>query len=248
LTEIDFLMLILWGVTAVFCLTIQMPVLVKAVLLSAVAIGALSIVKHFYTVLHGGRNEGDLAMAAVLPVGCVGFGAVEVIVWNLITRITPRTYDALLERWDFGIAEAVRAFAETHWWLYKPLSVVYNPCLWVAAMLAIVLSRSRYRRRMLWSLFLGGVLVIPCFILLPAVGPVHVGDPNAARNCMPSMHFAWSMLLAINSRGWAKWMFGVFAALTAVATMSTGEHYFPDLLAAIPWTWFLMYLTRKLVG
>jgi hypothetical protein len=33
--------------------------------------------------------------------------------------------------------------------------------------------------------------------------------------------------------------FALFAVLTALSTLATGEHYLPDLAAALPWTWLM---------
>src|SRR5262249_43292101 len=58
------------------------------------------------------------------------------------------------------------------------------------------------------------------------------------RNGMPSMHFAWALLLWLNARQLGnRWLFGFFSALLAlnfVATMALGEHYLIDLVASAP--------------
>jgi hypothetical protein len=62
--------------------------------------------------------------------------------------------------------------------------------------------------------------------------------PPVPRNGMPSMHFAWAVLLWLTARQLGnRWLYGFFSilfALTFVATMATGEHYLIDLVAAIP--------------
>jgi hypothetical protein len=241
-------MLSLWSAMALFCLAIPMPVHSRFVLGFPVAAGALPVLQHFHAIRNGDHRKGELRMALIISVGFIAFGAIEGYFWNLVTRLTPTTFDAQLARWDMGVAPAVRLFTEAHWWLSKPLDFIYDPILWIACMVVVGLSNGQLRRRLLISLPLGGLLVIPLYLLCPAVGPVHAGDPQATRNCMPSMHLTWALLLAINSTGWSRWILGALAALIAVATLSTGEHYYPDLVAALPWTWFLMFLTRKIVG
>jgi hypothetical protein len=69
-------------------------------------------------------------------------------------------------------------------------------------------------------------------------GPPHVMEFHASwRNGMPSVHFAVVLLMAINvprSLRAVKLAFIAFCALTFMATMGNGEHYFADLVAAAP--------------
>lgn len=57
------------------------------------------------------------------------------------------------------------------------------------------------------------------------------------RNAMPSLHLAWTLLAWWYSRGlsWIERTIAfAFLALTAFATMATGEHFFVDLVVAFP--------------
>jgi predicted membrane-bound spermidine synthase len=58
------------------------------------------------------------------------------------------------------------------------------------------------------------------------------------RNGVPSMHLGWALLLWLNARVYCSRIvaasFGIFAVLTAIATIGTGEHYLVDLVAAVP--------------
>ena len=83
--------------------------------------------------------------------------------------------------------------------------------------------------------------------MFPAVGPFHVGDPNAPRNCVPSMHLTCALFLWTNTRGWLRWVTATFAFFTALATLATGEHYVFDLVVAVPWTWFITTLAAWFV-
>jgi hypothetical protein len=49
------------------------------------------------------------------------------------------------------------------------------------------------------------------------------------------MHLTWAILVAWNLRNprW-RWLFVFYAALMALATVACGEHYFVDILAALP--------------
>ena len=95
--------------------------------------------------------------------------------------------------------------------------------------------------------------------LVPVAGPVYVfagafphSPPDPAsldgarslalvmpRNCMPSLHSAWALLVWWNSRPLVRWqrvLAGVFLAITLLATVGLGFHYVVDLVAAFPLT------------
>jgi len=60
---------------------------------------------------------------------------------------------------------------------------------------------------------------------------------SAPRNAIPSLHLAWALLLYWNTEGRSGALRGflaIYLALTVVSTLGTGEHYFVDLLAAVP--------------
>jgi hypothetical protein len=58
-----------------------------------------------------------------------------------------------------------------------------------------------------------------------------------ARNAIPSLHLAWTLLAWWYSKGLSRierCIAFAFLALTAVATLGTGEHWFVDLIVAFP--------------
>jgi PAP2 superfamily len=235
----DFLMVTLWSALLLLCLTMKVPFFLPW----TVAGGAVLIVRHIYSVVWRGQaSEGNLAIAVGMSVFCIASG----LALGWVNSVTPVTYDAQLARLDFGIAPAVRAWAAARAWVMDPINLCYD-ALPLALMIILVMTGGQAKRRMLASMAIAGVLVIPCYLLLPAVGPIHVGDPNAPRNCMPSMHLTWALFMWINARGIAKWAAGAFVAITALATLATGEHYIPDLIAALPWSLAVTWLARKLV-
>jgi hypothetical protein len=70
--------------------------------------------------------------------------------------------------------------------------------------------------------------------LLPVLEPITIQGP---RNAMPSLHMAWMLLAWWYSRGLSLWERAIvfaFLALTVVATLGTGEHWFADLIVAFP--------------
>ena len=114
-------------------------------------------------------------------------------------------------------------------------------------------------------LFMSGVLGAFFYSMIPVCGPRFVfpdfpaesplvsrGDlrllalpTNIERNGIPSLHFAWALLVWWNLRRRSqlyRLMTGAFLAATAIATLGTGEHYLVDLIVAIPFALFLQVL------
>jgi hypothetical protein len=133
-----------------------------------------------------------------------------------------------------------------------PLALVY----------ASQLRRKKEQALAVMAAFLfTGPLGVLFYNVLPACGPVHlVGAAfpwhplasadamhlnvvpvlmKGARNAIPSLHMTWVLLVWWNSRGLARWVRAiavVFLALTVLATLGTGEHYFIDLVVAFPFS------------
>jgi hypothetical protein len=74
--------------------------------------------------------------------------------------------------------------------------------------------------------------------LLPKLLLEKVPVPSTVpRNAIPSLHLTWALLLYWNTKGMSRILrasLGIYLALTVVSTLGTGEHYFVDLLAAVP--------------
>jgi hypothetical protein len=111
---------------------------------------------------------------------------------------------------------------------------------------------------LLLAYMVSGTIAALLYVLCPATGPSHAFAnlfpsslpdptkvplylaplaPGSPRNAMPSLHVAWAILLARSIAGarasirTAAW---VFAALTTLATLGSGEHYVFDLVAVAP--------------
>ena len=152
-----------------------------------------------------------------------------------ISQLTPRTIDAQLLAIDHGVGVAVWHWSAAHPAVMWVLTPVYYGLGF--AMLAGIAVTDR-RREMLRAFVIAAVLGLLCYWMFPAVGPRWVGMPGAVRNCMPSLHLTWALLLwryAPRGNVW-RWPFALFAALTALATLATGEHYGVDLLVAVTFT------------
>jgi hypothetical protein len=133
-----------------------------------------------------------------------------------------------------------------------PLALVY----------ACQLRRIREKALAVMIAFLAtGPIGVLCYNMLPACGPVHLFGAafpwqvpstadvmrmnvvpvliKGARNAIPSLHMTWVLLVWWNSRGLARWVRAIaliFVALTVLATLGTGEHYFIDLVVAFPFS------------
>ncbi len=69
--------------------------------------------------------------------------------------------------------------------------------------------------------------------------------PDVPRNAIPSLHVAWVVLLYWSSKGFSRSLrifLAIYLALTVVSTLGTGEHYFVDLVAGLPFALFVQAL------
>jgi hypothetical protein len=61
-------------------------------------------------------------------------------------------------------------------------------------------------------------------------------DPKWPRNCLPSLHVTWALLVFWICRDfrWGRWISGTFLICTALSTLIVGEHYLVDVITAFP--------------
>jgi hypothetical protein len=184
------------------------------------------------------RNSDLLATALTMPAGYILVEHAHPV----IIRMTPKTIDASLSAIDAVLrlnANQWFTWANLHPLARISLLFVYN---WLPLVAVIVMVYTKQRKGYLLALFISALLAAPCYLLFPAVGPAHLSNALAPRNCIPSLHFAWAFLAFwYCPRAW-RWPMAAFVLLTGVATITTGEHYFIDLLAAVP----LIYVTVKI--
>ena len=70
------------------------------------------------------------------------------------------------------------------------------------------------------------------------------------RNAVPSLHFGWAVLMWWNCRSLpklAQWIAGLFVLGTAFSAMAIGEHYFFDLIVALPFALMVQSLMIRTV-
>jgi hypothetical protein len=176
----------------------------------------------------------------------------------ITTWLCPDTVDSMLRRGDLFLH--MDGFALTRWMLRTHMQQffvvpIYSGLPFVMA-LAWITGESK---TLLRAVVIGAVLAIPFYLLVPAVGPEYafVNFPETyahaiipvlhPRNCFPSMHFCWSLLLVLNIKGWRRGLFLAYATAMAFATVSAGEHYFIDVLAAIPFAFAVQYLASHVL-
>jgi membrane-associated phospholipid phosphatase len=113
---------------------------------------------------------------------------------------------------------------------------------------------------MIPAFLLNLALSVPFYLLCPVCGPAYAfpGFPappagpvlphpillDAPANGVPSIHFSTAMLILWYGR---KLPFGgsigvVYAVLTAISTLASGEHYLFDLLVAVPYAAMVLAL------
>jgi hypothetical protein len=111
---------------------------------------------------------------------------------------------------------------------------------------------------------IAGPMGILFYNFVPALGPAHLLQQNfpwkplpieqaarifleplalaGPRNAIPSLHLAWVLLAWWYSRGLSWWERGIalfYLIFVALATLGTGEHYFIDLVVAVPFALFM---------
>jgi len=176
----------------------------------------------------------------------------------------PLTYDAILAAADRGFgfdASALAARALAQWTiLYWTSKFVYDS-LPLALCVAVAARNRRIgpedQERLIWKMILAAGCAFVVFSIVPACGPRFfwgdrfplatttadiplrpmVVSPSDFRNALPSLHFTGALFVAwafrpfnvvIRSSAW------VYAAVTVLATLGSGQHYLIDLVVAIP--------------
>jgi hypothetical protein len=148
------------------------------------------------------------------------------------------------------------------WLRTASLAIYISLPLPLALVYASQLRRQKGKALAVMIAFLAtGPIGVLCYNMLPACGPVHLFGAafpwsplstadamqlnivpvimEGARNAIPSLHMTWVLLVWWNSRGLSRWVRVVamiYVALTVLATLGTGEHYFIDLVVAFPFS------------
>jgi membrane-associated phospholipid phosphatase len=133
----------------------------------------------------------------------------------------------------------------------------------VAVLLPVVAGRSKYAKQLLVQNLISFAIGLPLFALLPAVGPWRyyhflptqsqldscelpllalrlpgayvLGWQDAGIVCFPSFHVAWAIFFAVTLWGFRPMRIPValISGMVIISTMTTGWHYFVDVLGGI---------------
>ncbi len=182
---------------------------------------------------------------------------------NWTTTLQPKVYDPLLYAFDDALQLKLSVWTADLLARSYPLKVAAiaayrNMPLAVCFLLALEREAAgRFSARILPLIATTGIAAAVLHNLFPAVGPIHTFGTefpanlppvaslslqsllhiDAARSAMPSLHFAYALLIWWNTAGlhraW-RWLAAVFLALTLLAALGFGEHYLVDLVVAVP--------------
>lgn len=203
------------------------------------------------------RGIPEFFTAAVLPL----FAIVTAIALSIFGSRHADVYDLYLNRFDAGFGLSIMP-AAAHWLPTAPivyvLCVVAYHALPLAQVATITLHLRQTNRFPVFPVLVFGLAGLEGCVLyqiLPAVGPLHVFGPDFASplwstsfstvvplhtsppNSIPSLHLAWALLILWNiprENRVAVWLGWIFLILMAIATLGLGEHYFVDLVVAVP--------------
>ncbi len=179
--------------------------------------------------------------------------------------LIPWKYDYVLARLDAALGVPASAIAPALQGAVRwPLQIVY--WLMVPMMVAwFAVARRNRRTGSLVLAYITELLVGPTlYALLPACGPLYafgkqwlhppVVAPGVIRlsggpNAFPSLHLATALLFVFFSNGRISRFFSLaFLAATALATISTGEHYGIDLVGGLAFGCFAANVGERRVA
>jgi hypothetical protein len=152
---------------------------------------------------------------------------------------------------SFALSRLVSAVPALHWLT----AMAYNSFgLWFGVIYAVhARAHGTFRFKVVRLIVLNSLIGYLLYCVFPAAGPKYAFPtfpvpPGAVKtgavvfsgipNAMPSLHLAGTLLVFWMAKPW-RWLravTGVICVLTAIATMSTGEHYFVDLVVALPFS------------
>lgn len=181
---------------------------------------------------------------------------------DLTAAVRPTTYDAFTFHADGALGfqpsfAMGRLFAAAPWlsaacaWIYGALPLAFGVLFvlerrhgpgWQGDVLGLSLAIATGG----FLLYFVFPVVGPCFVTadFPGAEPVFrtapaLADPGVPRNCMPSLHTAWALMVFWRARRFGRWprlFASVFLAGTLMATLGLGFHYLVDLVVAVPFT------------
>lgn len=211
-----------------------------------------------------------LGRAAIFIVLGVALGGIL----DLATRLCPLKLDRYLYALDRTYG-APAAFVVGRWFAASPVLYRYEALIYYSLPLAVA---ALYAAHLKWRpkggpvdilrlLYVNAVVGFSLYFLYPASGPVYAFGPafpwrppavltliplaiKHAPNCVPSLHLADALFIWWNFRGWrrARPLALAYLALTALATLGSGEHYLTDLFTAFPYALMMQAIVTRAPG
>jgi len=147
----------------------------------------------------------------------------------------------------------------------------------LAVLLPMLAGKLKYAKEFLAANLISFAIGIPLFALLPAIGPWHyfhfppseaqttfceapllamrlagayvLGSQEAGVVCFPSFHVAWAIFFAAALWGfrWLRIPVAVVSGMVILSTMTTGWHYFVDVLGGIALAIISIVLAKRLM-
>lgn len=171
---------------------------------------------------------------------------------------------------------ALARWASPHW-IFHAINQTYvllAPMLVLAFLIPGLAGKSTAVKRLLVGNLIAFAIGLPVYACMPAVGPwygeqfaashaqalcqsdaMRVRDPGPYEHrpagviCFPSFHVMWAILCAeaLACFRWLRWPAWTLAGLIVISTMTTGWHYFTDVLGGIALAGLAMFAARRLV-
>ena len=178
-------------------------------------------------------------------------------------NLAPKTFDTYLYAFDYTFGSPSflmgRLFERFPLLELSSSAGYYSLPFVLAAFCALQLANPKLRSSNVMVEFaVAAAIGWMLYFVYPAVGPIcafpgaYPASPpllssiridfvrplsDTPRNCMPSLHTAWALLVVWNSRPfgfWVRLLANAFLLLTLLATLGLGEHYLVDLVVALP--------------
>ena len=181
--------------------------------------------------------------------------SLAIVIPMIVSFYQPRTYDGLLLAWDQALGFQPSYSAGrllTHYAWLRAACVYFYLAIGTAQLICLTVHmKAGTAWHVIGKFLVASAIAFMCFMIVPAVGPVFVFKnypneipvaaaallnvpPTFVRNCVPSLHFAMTILCFWNSRAWQRSCCAIFVGFTFLATLGLGQHYLFDLVLAVP--------------
>ena len=201
------------------------------------------------------RTEWMLAVTVVtIPAATIAWHFAD-----FLSRLTPNKYDQFIYRFDTflgqpsfllgGLVHHSRLMFELAWVSYNLMPAMMAVTLGIYLWLRPQHDTIALAKTLLLNLF----LAVPLYLIFPVCGPAfafpgypferpdrlvpHPAAISAAPNGVPSVHTSTALLILwfLGEWWWGRVVGWAFLSLTIFATLGLGQHYFFDLLCAVPY-------------